>query len=308
MDFSSALPTFVITLREGVEAALVVGVVLAYLKKAEQSHLNAWVFGGVAAGIIGSGVVGLLFTRVIQALSAFNPKYAPVIEPLLKGVISVIAIALLTWMLVWMTQQARQLKGLVEGELGTVLRQDQRAGWGVFGLISVAVLREGFETVLFIVANLQQGLIPVLGAIAGLVGAAVIGTLLFRWGVQMNIRAFFQVMGVLLLLIVAGLVISALKSFDAAAGTLAEINPQFAFLCVYGGRSCILGPLVWDATNVLPDNQFPGIVLKALFGYREKLYLVQAIAYCLFLSSTGFMYFQSLSNQSGFRFRQRESS
>jgi high-affinity iron transporter len=55
-----------------------------------------------------------------------------VIEPLLKGVICVIAIALLTWMLVWMTQQARQLKGLVEGELGTVLRQDQRAGWGVF--------------------------------------------------------------------------------------------------------------------------------------------------------------------------------
>jgi len=308
MDFSSALPTFVITLREGVEAALVVGVVLAYLKKAEQSQLNAWVFGGVAAGIIGSGVVGLLFTRAIQALSAFNPKYAPVIEPLLKGVISVIAIALLTWMLVWMTQQARQLKGLVEGELGTVLRQDQRAGWGVFGLISVAVLREGFETVLFIVANLQQGLIPVLGAIAGLVGAVLIGTLLFRWGVQMNIRAFFQVMGVLLLLIVAGLVISALKSFDAATGSLAEINPQFAFLCVYGGRSCILGPLVWDAANVLPDNQFPGVILKALFGYREKLYLVQAIAYCLFLSSTGFMYFQSLANQPGVKLRQRESS
>lgn len=307
MDFSSALPTFVITLREGVEAALVVGIVLAYLKKAQQSQLSAWVWGGVAAGIVGSGIVGLLFTRAIQALSASNPKYAPVIEPLFKGVISVIAIALLTWMLVWMTQQARQLKGQVEGELGAVLRQDQRAGWGVFSLIFVAVLREGFETVLFIVANLQQGVMPALGAVAGLVGAVVIGTLLFRWGARINVRAFFQVMGVLLLLIVAGLVISALKSFDAAAGTLVEIDPQFAFLCVYGGGSCILGPLVWDATHALPDNQFPGVILKALFGYREKLYLVQAIAYCLFLTITGSIYFQSLAAQP-FKIKQSESA
>ncbi len=298
MDFSSALPTFVITLREGVEAALVVGIVLAYLKKADQSQLNPWVFGGVGAGIVGSGLVGFLFTQSIHALQASNSRYSPMIEPLLKGVISVVAIAMLTWMLVWMTQQARRLKTQLEGEISAALNQSSRAGWGIFGLICVAVLREGFETVLFIAANLEQGLMPLVGAIAGLAGAVGIGALLFKWGVKINLRLFFQSMGVLLLLIVAGLVISALKSFDAAVGTLAQIDPQFASLCVYGGRSCILGPLVWDATHILPDNQFPGVVLKALFGYRQELYLVQAIAYCLFLSVTGFVYFQSLAGQS----------
>jgi len=308
MDFSSALPTFVVTLREGVEAALIVGIVLAYLKKANRSQLDSWVFGGVVAGIAGSGLIGFGFTGLLQNLATSTPKYAPVIESLFKGIVSVVAIALLTWMLVWMTQQARQLKGQVEGELGTALQQGNRAGWGVFGLVGVAVLREGFETVLFIMANLQQGAVPVLGAIAGLLGAAGIGGLLFKWGVQINVRAFFQVMGMLLLLIVSGLVISALKSFDTAAGTLAQLEPQFASLCVYGGRSCLLGPLVWDATDVLPDNQFPGIILKALFGYRQKLYLVQAIAYSLFLTITGFIYFQSLRGQTTFEARQRESS
>ncbi len=190
MDFSSALPTFVVTLREGVEAALVVGIVLAYLKKANQSQLNFWVLGGVVAGIAGSCLIGLGFTWFIQGLATSTPKYAPVIESLFKGIVSVMAIALLTWMLVWMTQQARQLKGQVEGELGTVLQQDRRAGWGVFGLVGVAVLREGFETVLFLMANLQQGAVPVLGAIAGLLGAAGIGVLLFKWGVQSTFAPF----------------------------------------------------------------------------------------------------------------------
>ncbi|HEY9845075.1 MAG TPA: FTR1 family protein, partial [Candidatus Caenarcaniphilales bacterium] len=212
----------------------------------------------------------------------------------LKGVLSVVAIAMLTWMLVWMTQQARLLKRQVEGELGAALQQDAGAGWGVFSLICVAVLREGFETVLFVVANLQQGSMPALGVIAGLVGAIAIGSLLFKWGLRINIRLFFQVMGVLLLLIVSGLVISALKNFDAAISGLAQIKPQFAPLCFYPGRSCILGPLVWDASHTLPDNKFPGVILKALFGYRQKLYLVQAIAYCGFLATTGFIYFQSL--------------
>lgn len=295
MDFSSALPTFVITLREGVEAALVVGIILAYLKKANQSYLIPWVYGGVMVGILASGLIGLFFTELTQGLTAANLKYALVIEPLLKGSISGIAIAMLTWMLIWMTQQARLLKSQVEGEIGAVLKQANGAGWGVFSLVCVAVLREGFETVLFIAGNWQQGLAPVLGGFAGLVGAVGIGVLLFQWGVKINLRLFFQGMGVLLLLIVSGLVISALKSFDAAAGTLAQVDPQFAAVCFYPGRSCILGPLVWDATDVLPDNQFPGIVLKALLGYRQKLYLVQAIAYCLFLTTTGFIYFQSLS-------------
>lgn len=299
MDFSAALPTFVITLREGVEATLVVGIVLACLKKARQRQLNQWVYAGVGVGIAASALVGVLFIWVIKTLGAANPQYTPVIEPLLEGVFSIIAIAMLSWMLIWMTQQARFLKNEVEGAVTAALKQKARGGWGVFSLILFAVLREGFETVLFIAANFQQGLIPAFGAVAGLAAAVGIGVLLFKWGVKINVRLFFQFMGVLLLLIVAGLVVTALTNFDTAVGSLAQIDRQSESICFYYERftkdpSCILGPRVWDTSKILPDDRFPGVVLKALFGYREKLYLVQAVAYVVFLITIGGIYFRSL--------------
>jgi high-affinity iron transporter len=301
MDFSAALPTFVITLREGVEAALVVGIVLACLKKANATQLNPWVYAGIGVGLIASALVGVLFSWGIQALSATYPQYAEVIEPLMEGVFGVIAIAMLSWMLIWMTQQARFLKAEVEGAVTGAIKQDNSAGWGVFSLILIAVLREGFETVLFIVAKFQQGLVPALGALSGIAVAAGIGVLLFKWGVKINIRRFFQVMGVLLLLIVAGLVVSSLGHFDSAIKTLAQMDRQSEGLCFYYERfaknpSCVLGPMVWDTTTVLPDDKFPGLVLKALLGYTDKLYVVQALGYVLFMVTIGSIYFRSLAS------------
>jgi high-affinity iron transporter len=290
MDFSTALPTFVVTLREGTEAALVVGIVLAYLKKANQTRLNPWVWAGIGAGLLGSGLVGLLFNSVLAALASSDQVYAPVLKQLLEAGFGVVAIGLLSWMLVWMTQQARQLKSEVESSIGTALQQG-RAGWGVFGLVTIAVLREGFETVVFIAAQFQQGWIPVLGAVLGLLGATGIGYLLFQLGVKINLRQFFQVMGLLLLLIVSGLVVSALRHFDKAASLYSQLGETN--LC-FSSPSCILGPLVWDLSQVLPDRQFPGILLKAFFGYTQTLYLVQAIAYLVFLSIVGTVYLQSL--------------
>ncbi|MEG4248460.1 FTR1 family protein [Microcoleus sp. Pol10D4] len=302
MNFSEAIPTFVITLREGVEAALVVGIVLACLKKAEQSQLNSWVYAGVAAGIAASGFVGVLFNGLLAALSTSEQPYAPVIKQLLEGVLGIGAIAMLSWMLIWMTQQARFLKAEVEGSVTAALTENSNAGWGVFGLIFIAVLREGFETVIFVSAQFQQGLSPALGALGGLTGAAIIGALLFKWGVKIDIRLFFKFMGILLLLIVAGLTISALKHFDQAAGILSQMNSQYAGICVYYDRlaplhSCILGPMVWNAAEILPDRQFPGVLLKALFGYRDRLYLVQAAAYTIFLATVGGLYFQKLGSK-----------
>jgi len=306
MDFSAALPTFVITLREGVEAALVVGIVLAFLKKSKQTQLNPWVYAGVGAGIAASALVGVLFGWLIPTLGAANPKYTPVVEPLLEGVFSVVAIAMLSWMLIWMTRQARFIKTEVEGTLTAALKQSNGAGWGVFSLIFIAVLREGFETVLFIAANFQQGLIPAFGAILGLVTAVGIGVLLFKWGVKINIRLFFKVMGVLLLLIVAGLVVSALAHFDVAIASLAQMDRQSESLCFYYERftknhSCILGPRVWDTSKILPDDQFPGLILKTLFGYRQDLFLVQAVAYVVFLLTIGGIYFRSLGGRGSSR-------
>lgn len=299
MDFSAAIPTFVITLREGVEAALVVGIVLALLKQAKQTSLNSWVYGGIGVGLIASTLVGLLFGWATHALSASYPQYAAVIEPLMEAIFSVIAIAMLSWMLIWMTQQARFLKSEVEGAVTSAIKQGSSAGWGVFTLIFIAVLREGFETVLFILAKFQQGLIPAAGAIAGITVAAGIGVLLFKWGIKINIRRFFQVMGVFLLLIVAGLVVSSLHHFDEAVHTLAQMDRQSENLCFFYERfaknpSCILGPRIWDTSKILPQDKFPGILLHAMFGYTQNLYLVQAVGYIVFLLTIGGIYFRSL--------------
>ncbi|HAA31623.1 MAG TPA: hypothetical protein DCE56_32890 [Cyanobacteria bacterium UBA8553] len=299
MDFSAALPTFVITLREGVEAALVVGIVLACLKKAKATQLNPWVYAGIVVGLIASALVGVLFGWGIQVLRATYPQYAEVIEPLLEAVFGVIAIAMLSWMLIWMTQQARFLKAEVEGAVTAAIQQNSRTGWGVFTLILIAILREGFETVFLVLSYFKQGLVPALGATSGIAAAAGIGVLLFKWGVKINIRRFFQVMGILLLLIVAGLVVSSLGHFDSAVKTLAQMDRQSEGLCFYYERfaknpSCVLGPMVWDTTTVLPDDKFPGLVLKALLGYTDKLYVVQALGYVLFMLSIGSIYFRSL--------------
>ncbi|MDX2214804.1 MAG: FTR1 family protein [Oculatellaceae cyanobacterium bins.114] len=294
MDIAAALPTFVITLREGVEAALVVGIVLAYLQKAGQQRLNSWVYSGIGVGVGASVLIGVVFLLLLRLLEEASQSYAPVMKQFFEGGFSVAAIALLSWMLIWMTQQARALKADIEGVVTTTLSQENGAGWGVFGLIAIAVLREGFETVLFIAAQFQSGWLPVMGAIAGLVGAVIIGIALFQLGVKINLRRFFQVMGVLLLLIVSGLVVSALRHFDTAIHGLAQLDPQWAEVCPDPTGSCILGPQVWNLSGVLPDRQFPGVILKAFFGYTQTLYLAQAIDYVVFLAIVGGIYWQSI--------------
>ncbi|MER3434844.1 MAG: hypothetical protein C4288_15830 [Leptolyngbya sp. ERB_1_1] len=310
MDLSSAIPTFVITLREGVEAALVIGIVLAYLNKAHRRDLRGWVWGGVGVGLAASGMIGVLFGWVVQQAGAAGGS----IEQFLEASFSVLAIACLSWMLIWMTRNARSLKQEVEGAIGSTLKHNAQAGWGIFGLVFFAVVREGFETVLFIAGKFQQGLIPTLGALGGIGVAAGIGALLFRWGIRLNIRKFFMVMGVLLLLIVSGLVVTALGHFDAGMNALAQVDRKSASLCFFyerfakpQDRDCVLGSMVWNLSKVLPADRFPGSILSALFGYTDRLYLVQAIAYFVFLVTVGSLYFQSLLGRSWFSLRRKET-
>jgi len=299
MDFSAALPTFLITLREGVEAALVVGIVLAMLGKANQSRLNPWVYAGVGFGIVVSGLIGLFFASIVQAAGVINPEYAPIVKPLMEAVFSVIAIVMLSWMLIWMTKQAKFMKSEVEGAVQNALKADSKSGWGVFTLVLIAVVREGFETVLFLASNFQEGLVPTVGAILGIATATLIGTLIFKFGVKINIRQFFQVMGIFLVLIVAGLVVGGLRKLDQGFAALVLTYSTWENICFYNQslreiHSCVLGPMVWNAYNILPDKKFPGVILKVLFGYRDKLYLVQAVAYVSFLFSVGGLYLNSI--------------
>lgn len=294
MDLSAALPTFVITLREGVEAALVVGIVLACLQKSQKSFLNSWVYLGILAGLVGSVLTGFFLNWAFNLLTMSNADFEPIIEPLLKSGLCITAIIMLSWMLIWMTKQARSLKAEIEGSLIDTLEKEGRtAGWGVFVLVAIAVLREGLETVLFVFTNLQQGVAGSIGAIAGLLAATGIGFGLFKFGVKINIRRFFQIMGIFLLLIVSGLVVSVCKNIDAAALAWSQMTTAPTSLC-FSQDSCLLGPQLWDVSQTLSDHQFPGLILKALLGYRDRIYLVQALAYGTFLLTVGSLYLRSL--------------
>jgi high-affinity iron transporter len=295
VDISTALPTFVITLREGVEAALVVGIVLALLQKSQQPQLKPWVFFGLGSGLVGSILVGTGLSTLLQSLQTSKQSYAVVLLPFLKVGFSLVAIAMLTWMLIWMTRQSRTAKAEIEGSVTQIMTASQgSAEWGIWALIFVAVLREGIETALFIVAQLQSGWASVVGAIAGLVGATGIGWALFALGIRINLKQFFQIMGIFLLLIVGGLVLGVTKQLDVALNTLNPlVTPNLCFSAA--SASCILGPLLWDGHLILPDRQFPGILLKTFLGYRDHLFLGQFLAYLTFMLGAGTLYWRSLS-------------
>ena len=295
MDFAPALPTFFVTLREGVEAALVVGIVMACLNKAQQSQLNRWVYFGIVAGLLGSLFTGIIIFNSVAQVQRALPNLEPIIEPLFDSLFCAVAIIMLSWMLLWMTRQARSLKGEIEGEVINAIQDDEAAGITIFSLVCIAVLREGIETILFIFTSVQQSGVAAIGAAGGLVGATLIGLALFKWGVRINLRVFFQVMGVLLLLIIGGLVISFCRNLDAAFLAISSFDPVNADLCI-SQDSCILGPQLWNAHTVLPDKQFPGVLLKTLLGYREQLFAGQVLAYVLFIATVGVTYFRSLGS------------
>lgn len=346
-DWANALPAAAIALREGFEAVLVVGLVLACLAQADRPDLRRWVWSGVGVGLVASVAVAAAIGQLFQALDRSNQPTAPVIQQGLEAGLGLLAIGLLSWMLVWMTQQAQNLKGEVQASVQRALQateptpaspiaqptqlgglgepdrvvppsdsarldrqprdhRSDRAAWAIGSLVAIAVLQEGFETVLFVVAQLHQGWGAAFGAVVGAIGAAGLGLLLFRWGIKINVRRFFSIMGTVLLAVVGALVISVLRHLDRALQLLSQIDDRWRSLCWFasdlpgalpGSGSCVLGPQVWDWSNGLSDRQFPGVLLKSLLGYRDHLYTTQAIAYLLFMVTIGGFYFLSLRGQ-----------
>jgi high-affinity iron transporter len=230
MNFSTALPTLIVTLREGLEATLIVGIVLTCLQKAQQQKYYLWVYLGVIVGIMASILIGLFLWQSLAQIEASQYTYAPVFQQLFKTALILISIVMLSWMLIWMSKQAKSLKSEVQNSINQVIEKKNNAGIGIFFLVLIAVLREGFETVFFINAQVQENLFgSCLGAIVGLSLAILMGWGLFYWGIKINLRLFFKVMGIFLLLIVSGLVIGALKNFDSAITILKQINSDYEY-------------------------------------------------------------------------------
>jgi high-affinity iron transporter len=314
MDFSAAIPTFIITLREGVEATLVVGIVLAILAKSNQPQLAKWVYLGVIAGLFLSSIFGAIAQALIGGFSGQ-------IYYLTKGIFSLAAIAMLSWMLFWMTQHARMLKKDIEITVNHALKEGENAGWAILGMIMVAVLREGAEIVLFIAGaftpdSTQTGIAryaPALGAIFGILSSIIIGIAIFKLGVKINIKLFFQILGSILLLIVSGLVISSLAAFDLANTVDKVLNPATgAYEFLDPPHHIIpwftLGSQVTDMTGILPQSKFPGILLATMFGYTDKLYAVQLVTYLMFLFGAGTIYFRTLAGRPISLFPKREAN
>lgn len=204
------LATFVIGLREGLEAALIVGIVAAFLKQRGGSHALRWVWIGVAAALAICLAVGV----VLQVVSANLPQRQ---QEGLETVIGAVAVAMVTYMVVWMRRHSRDLKGQLEGVAGTALAQGSARA--LIAMAFLAVLREGLETAVFLLAAFNasgNGLTAGLGALLGVIVAALLGYGIYRGGVSINLSRFFRATGLVLVLVAAGLVMTAFHTAHEA--------------------------------------------------------------------------------------------
>lgn len=242
------LSALLISLREGVEMSLIVGIVLAYLAKigARRAMNSVW------AGVLAAAATSLGFLGVLNALSA---EFHGATEQIYEGTAMLFAAAFLTWMIFWMMERARYLRRDLESGVDEALAHG--AAWGLFLLAFFTVVREGVETALLLFAAPGEG--KLLGTVVGFAGAIAIGVLVYVFGRRIDLRAFFRVTGVLLVLFAAGLVTHGVHEFVEAG--LAG------------------GPTLFDLGDVLPDTAGLGAVLRALFGYSADPTALEGIAY-----------------------------
>ena len=258
--------SFIITLREGLEAALIVAIILAYLRRVDYPKGVPAVWLGVAGAV----ALSLAGAAVIFALDMALEGRA---EEAFEGVAMLLAVGVLGWMVVWMKNESRQIKGRLEARV----RQALHTGSGVAlgGLAFVAVGREGLETALFLFAASEATapLETLAGGIAGLSIAVALGVGLYRGSRRLNLKTFFSVTGVLLIFIAAGLLARGIHELQEAA-----LIP-------------ILIEHVWDMNHVLDEKTGVGGFLKGILGYNGNPSLVEALAYPLFLVATMVYFF-----------------
>ena len=197
------IPTFVITLREGVEASLIVGIIAAFLVKEGRADAlrQMWIGVGIAIALCAAVGVGL------DVLGEELPQRE---QEGLETIIGVIAVGMITYMIIWMTRHARGIKAELEGEAASALAHG--SAMALVAMAFLAVLREGFETSVFLLAAFQDATDTTaagLGAVLGLVGAVVVGFGLYRGGVRINLSRFFRITGLILVFVAAGLLSTA---------------------------------------------------------------------------------------------------
>jgi high-affinity iron transporter len=263
--------TFVVVLREGFEAALLLGIVYAYLAQIGHAESRRYVTLGGALAIAASVAMGAAVTGLSGPLADFGPDVIAV------GVIFV-AVALLTWHGWWMGRHAREIRGEVQRRIDEA--HATRRPWMVGLIAFTGVFREGAETVLFLWGLLTQlenptGWTALAGGAAGLAGAGILGWLVFQGGRRLSIQRFFAVTSVFLLFLAAGL-------FSGGVGRLQ------GFGVLPGGDA------LWDTSWLLDDHGSLGGFLAGVVGYRARPSSLEIAAYVTYLAAAALLFFPAL--------------
>lgn len=253
------LAPFLIMLREGLEAALIVGIIASYLRQTGRREWLPAIWVGVFLAI----ALALFTGAALQLASAQFPQKA---QELFEAIIALIAVAVLVGMVFWMRRAARSIRGELQASVDAAL--DRRAAtWGLIGMVFLAVAREGLESVFFLLAIFQQsrdGAAP-LGAALGLLVAIGAGWGIYAGALRLDLRRFFRWTGIFILFVAAGLFASAVKALHEA-----------------GLWNALQAP-VYDLGQVLPESSPLGTVLAGLLGYREAPSLGECLAWAGFL-------------------------
>ncbi len=259
------LPTFVIGLREGLEAALIVGIIAAFLRRQGRRDLIRWVFIGVGAAI-------LLCVAAGVALQIYSKDLPQRQQEGLETVIGVLAVGMVTYMVVWMKRHSRELKGQLETLANDAMASDAMHGGGraaraMVLMAFLAVLREGIETVIFLLAVFDQstsGASAGLGAVLGVAVAIVLGYGIYRGGVRLNLSKFFRATGFVLVLVAAGLVVNALHTAHEAGWLNAGQGSTF------------------DLTWLVNPGSVQSSLLTGMLGLQPRPVVIEVIGWLVY--------------------------
>ena len=260
------LPSYLLSLREGLEAALMIGIVLGAVSKIRRKDLAPAVWFGTLSAVIIS-----ILTAII--LTSFGMSLEERAEQIFEGVTMLLAAGILTWMIFWMGKQARFLKSELEDGVNKAAASTGKRA--VFWLAFMAVVREGVELAIFITAaffasnqaETSTNLIQILaGTILGLGPAVLLGYTIFATALRLDLRRFFQVTGILLILFAAGLVAHGVHEFNEVGWIPGVVEH------------------VWDVNMILDENSIAGQLLKTLFGYNGNPSLTEMIAYFVYIA------------------------
>jgi len=266
------IESFVIALREGIEAALIVGIILGYLKKVGAETLAKPVYYGVGLGVLASiGVAGLFLLLSVE----FEGKY----EQLFEGITMLVAAVILTTMILWMRNNSKTFSEDMREKVETALTK--RQSYGLASLAFVSILREGVETVLFLgsASFTSSGIQLLIGGGLGLGLAVLIGVAIMKYSVRLDLRTFFNVTGILLILFAAGLVGRSILEFQEA-GVIAPVVEH-----------------VYDINWLINGQGTAGKLLTALLGYDASPSLTEILGYVGYWVLIGFwMYRDAISS------------